>query len=676
MQEMLIVGRGGEGVVLASQVLADAFARAGMWAQSFPEFKAERRGAPISAFLRWDETSPIHRRYKVRDCDVLVCVSPSPPSDELLRSVRPGGLVILNRDGRFAHSGPFEIARVPASRIARDHGILSSEGRPMGNVAVLGACVRLLLPDGLLFLEEAIAARMGAAADLNVVAAREGYARCTRQRTRAGDAPIELTLDAPLPTPRPDPPLFPVSTTDSRGHPHRVVVARTSGAHGRLHRMRPLRALLPRGGNRAERRLHGRRLPLLQGLRDLRGRLSRPERDRDGGGAGMSATLLHGRTVLTADEAAAHAVTLARAQAIGCYPITPQTIIVERLADLTAGRDDVEFANLESEHAMLGYVIAASRVGVRTFTATSSQGLLFAHEQLHRASRERVPLVMVNINRSILAPWSLEPDLSDSMSQRDTGWIQLYCASVQEVLDCILCAYRIAETVMLPVMVCAEGFLLSHTAEVVDIPEQSAVDAFLPGFSPPDDWVLDPDRPRTFSALPQPADYSAFQRRVADAMDEARSVVETVASEFTTHFGRRKVGAIDVAGNPDAKAALITIGTIGDSALELLDEDDDLLLLRVHTFRPFPAAEISDALAGCSYVSVVDRAAAFGSLGPLGADVRSLGLAHAKAVTNFVCGLGGTEVTPVTLRWALEHTRSGAERTPGYVPVTIPEEVH
>ena len=390
----------------------------------------------------------------------------------------------------------------------------------------------------------------------------------------------------------------------------------------------------------------------------------------------MSATLLQGRTVLTADEAAAHAVTLARAQAIACYPITPQTIIVERLADLTAGRDDVEFANLESEHAMLGYVIAASRVGVRTFTATSSQGLLYAHEQLHRASRERVPLVMVNVNRSILAPWSLEPDLSDSMSQRDTGWIQLYCSSVQEVLDSILCAYRIAETVMLPVMVCAEGFLLSHTAEVVDVPEQSVVDAFLPGFSPPGDWVLDPERPRTFSAVPRPADYSAFQRRVADAMDEARSVVETVASEFTTHFGRRKVGAVDVAGNPDAEAALITIGTIGDSALELLEENDDLLLLRIHAFRPFPAETLSAALAGTSYVSVIDRAVAFGSLGPLGADVRSLDLPHAKAVTNFVCGLGGTEVTPVTLRWALEHTRSGAERTAGYVPVTIPEEVH
>ncbi len=154
----------------------------------------------------------------------------------------------------------------------------------------------------------------------------------------------------------------------------------------------------------------------------------------------MSLALAHGRTVLTSDEAAAQAVMLARARSIACYPITPQTVIVERLADLTAGRDDVEFANLDSEHSMLGYVIAASRVGVRTFTATSSQGLLYAHEQLHRASRERVPLVMVNVNRSIFAPWSLEPDLSDSMSQRDTGWIQLYCASAQEVLDSILCA--------------------------------------------------------------------------------------------------------------------------------------------------------------------------------------------------------------------------------------------
>ena len=219
MQEMLFVGRGGEGVVLASQLLADAFCRAGLWAQSFPEFKAERRGAPISAFLRWDRTSPIHRRYRVRECDVLVGVSPSPPAPQIMRTVKPGGLVILNREGRFPHTGPFDIARVPASRIARDNNVLSSEGRPMGNVAVLGACVRLLLPDGLGFLEQAIESRMGAAAEMNVVAARDGYAQCARQRARTGDAPLEPAPDpGQAPEPRHSTALFPVSTIDSLGN--------------------------------------------------------------------------------------------------------------------------------------------------------------------------------------------------------------------------------------------------------------------------------------------------------------------------------------------------------------------------------------------------------------------------------------------------------------------------
>ena len=214
MQEMLIVGRGGEGVVLASQLLADALSRAGFRVQSFPEFKAERRGAPISAFLRWDE-APIHRRYKVRECDVLAVVSPSPPSEEALRCVRPGGLVVLNRETRFAHAGPFEIARVPASRIARRHGVLSAEGRPVGNMALAGACLRLILPDGLGFLEQAISARLGDAARVNVAAARAGYAECTRQRARAGDMPLE---PAPALAPVGRAALFPVSTTASLGN--------------------------------------------------------------------------------------------------------------------------------------------------------------------------------------------------------------------------------------------------------------------------------------------------------------------------------------------------------------------------------------------------------------------------------------------------------------------------
>jgi pyruvate ferredoxin oxidoreductase gamma subunit len=210
---MLLTGRGGEGVVLASQLLADTFARAGFWVQSFPEFKAERRGAPISAFLRWDDEEPIRRRYKVRECDVLVAISASPPAAQAVTKLRPGGLLLLNREARFPHRGGYRVAHVPGSRIARGHGILSAEGRPMGNVAVLGATVRLLLPDGLGCLEDAIRARMGTAlAEPNILAAREGYRLCSTQHTVAGDTPYE---PEPAP-PRPALPLFAASVTDTR----------------------------------------------------------------------------------------------------------------------------------------------------------------------------------------------------------------------------------------------------------------------------------------------------------------------------------------------------------------------------------------------------------------------------------------------------------------------------
>jgi len=214
MREMLFVGRGGEGVVLASQILADTFGRAGYWVQSFPEFTAERRGAPISAYLRWDEHEPIRRRYKMRGCDVLVSLSPSLPPADVLASVRPGGLLLLNRETRVAARAPFGIARVPASAIARREGILSSEGRPMGNVALLGACMRLLLPGALDVLEQAIAARMPApAATANVLAARDGYAHCTRQHTQPGDVPFETAAPPVSSAVRPR---FPMSSVDSR----------------------------------------------------------------------------------------------------------------------------------------------------------------------------------------------------------------------------------------------------------------------------------------------------------------------------------------------------------------------------------------------------------------------------------------------------------------------------
>jgi pyruvate ferredoxin oxidoreductase gamma subunit len=212
LQEMLLVGRGGEGVVVASQILADTFARAGYWVQSFPEFKAERRGAPISAFLRWDESEPVHRRYKLRECDVLVSITPAAPAPELLARVRAGGLVVLNLDDRFPGAGDYHIARVPASRIARSHGVLSAEGRPMGNAALLGASVRLLLPDGLDRLEAAIRARFGKLAEANIEAARDGYGLVRRQRRLDGDTAVAAPAEA---APRGAPLLFPISRTTS-----------------------------------------------------------------------------------------------------------------------------------------------------------------------------------------------------------------------------------------------------------------------------------------------------------------------------------------------------------------------------------------------------------------------------------------------------------------------------
>jgi pyruvate/2-oxoacid:ferredoxin oxidoreductase alpha subunit len=363
----------------------------------------------------------------------------------------------------------------------------------------------------------------------------------------------------------------------------------------------------------------------------------------------MSAVLPVGRTVLTGNEAAAVAAVLARIQQVACYPITPQTLIVEKLADLVAERDDIVFANLESEHSMFGYAIAAERAGSRCFTATSSQGLLYSHEQLHRASRERIPIVAVNVNRSIVAPWSLEPDLADSMSERDTGWIQLYCSSAQELFDSILCAYRIAEEAMLPVLVCAEGFLLSHTAEVVDVPSQEAVDAFLPRFSPPEEWLFDPLNPRAFSGVPDPTEYATFQRRVADAHIRTRGLLAEVAADFEKTFGRAKVASVELTGDPDADTAIVTIGTIGETARELLHDDEPLLVARVHAYRPFPGDELAAALGHAKHVCVIDRAPAFGTIGPLGEDVRAYGI----PATDVVCGLGGSDVTPDTLRDAL-----------------------
>jgi pyruvate ferredoxin oxidoreductase alpha subunit len=207
---------------------------------------------------------------------------------------------------------------------------------------------------------------------------------------------------------------------------------------------------------------------------------------------------------------------------------------------------------------------------------------------------------------------------------------------------------------MLPVLVCAEGFLVSHTAEVVDVPSRELVDEFLPPFRPPDDWLLDPSRPRAFSGLPEPREYATYQRNVADALAQARDRLIEITADFSARVGRPKVASVELAGDPEAETALITIGTIGETARELLEDEEPPLLVRVHAYRPFPSEELAAALAQASHICVVDRAPAFGAPGPLGEEVRALGF----AATDVVCGLGGSDVTPDTLRSAIERART------------------
>ena len=274
MKEMVIAGRGGQGVVLASQLLADALARAGYWVQSSPSSRRSgvaRRSRPS---FGGDRESPIHRRYKVHECDVLAVVSASPPP-QLIHSLRPGGLLVLNRDNRFRQAGEFTVVRVPASRIARSHGVLSAEGRPMANTAVLGACVRYLLPGGLQFLEQAIAdawavsPRRTSPPPESATRIAPGSTGC-RRRPRRGPARADPAQSCPLRGERDRLPR----------EPHRLVVPTSARAHGRVHSLRGVRAVLPRKRDRAPRRGALDRRPLLQGLWNLRGRLPRPGRDR------------------------------------------------------------------------------------------------------------------------------------------------------------------------------------------------------------------------------------------------------------------------------------------------------------------------------------------------------------------------------------------------------------
>lgn len=370
------------------------------------------------------------------------------------------------------------------------------------------------------------------------------------------------------------------------------------------------------------------------------------------------------KRVLEGSHAVAEAVRLARVQVISAYPITPQTHIVEILSDYCAsGKMKARFLRVESEHSCLAALIGAQSTGVRTFTATSSQGLALMHELLHWASGARLPIVMAEVNRALAPGWNIWTDQSDSLAQRDTGWMQFYCEDAQEVLDTMLLAYHLAERVNLPAMVVLDAFFLSHTYEPVDVPEQEEVDRFLPPYAP--EFRLDTAHPFALSPLVTPNAYMEMRKEIAAAMDDVLERLDAVEGEFAGIFGRR-YGAVEAVGCENADIVLVTSGTVTSTARLLLEElrarGEKVGLLKIRLFRPFPVEAIRRALAGAKKVAVVDRNFSFGATGIFAQEVRAA-LCNAPdhpPVFGFVAGLGGRDITTAVLASMVEQTRNAA----------------
>ena len=366
------------------------------------------------------------------------------------------------------------------------------------------------------------------------------------------------------------------------------------------------------------------------------------------------------KKVMVGNHAVSWGVQLARAEVIAAYPITPQTQIVEELSEMCAdGRLQARFLKVESEHSAMAACVGASATGARAFTATSSQGLLLMHEMLHWAGLGRLPIVMADINRAVAPGWSIWTDQNDTLAQRDTGWIQLYCETNQEVLDTTIQAFKLAEAVDLPVMIVLDAFFLSHTSEPVDLPEAAKVDAFLPRRSAR--LKLDVDDPHAFGALTTPAVYMELRLRQQEAMDQARGVFREVDQEWGRQFGRR-YGAIECFHTAGAETVLVTSGTITSTARHVVNQrrerGEPVGLVKVKMFRPFPSALLREALAGIPRVAVLDRNISPGHSGIFAEEIRAalydLPSGRRPRIDGYIVGLGGRDVTPQVIEECLD----------------------
>ncbi len=353
-------------------------------------------------------------------------------------------------------------------------------------------------------------------------------------------------------------------------------------------------------------------------------------------------------------RAVAEAVALCRPEVVCAYPISPQTHIIEGVGVMVkSGRlSPCEFVNVESEFAAMSVSIGASAMGARAYTATASQGLLFMTEVVYNAAGLGLPIVMTVANRAIGAPINIWNDHSDAMSVRDSGWLQLFAETNQHALDLHIQAFRLAEELSVPVMVCMDGFVLTHAFERVDVPSQEEVDAWLPSFEPRQ--VLDPDNPVSIGAMVGPEAFTEVRYLAHVRQLQALVRIPELAAEFETAFGRGIGGLVSPYRLEGAETVVVALGsvlgTIKDAADALRDEGIPIGVLGITTFRPFPAEAIAEALEGARQVVVVEKAFSIGGHGILGADVSLATAGRGPSVYNVIAGLGGRPITEDSLR--------------------------
>jgi len=368
--------------------------------------------------------------------------------------------------------------------------------------------------------------------------------------------------------------------------------------------------------------------------------------------------------VMSSNQAIAEAVKLVKPKVIPVYPITPQTTISEYLAKYVADGDiKAEYIRVESEHSAISACLGASGTGVRVFTATSSQGLALMHEIIFAAAGLRAPIVMADANRALSAPLSIWNDQQDSISERDSGWMQIYAENGQEALDSVLMSYKVSENkeVLLPTMVCIDGFILTHTVDPVDVPEQEEIDKFLPDYNP-EHAYLDPERPMSIGTFTDPDYYMEARHDMEVAMEKAKTVISDVSQEFAETFGR-KYEFIEKYRSEDADTILIAMGSICSTIKDVIDElregGEKVGLVRVRVFRPFPVEEIYEAIKGASHVGVIDKNFSFSIGGVLHNNIKSMMDVNAA---GFIVGLGGRDIKPSHIKEIVEKTKNPSNK--------------